>query len=346
MWLAEMRSKYDHKSLLAALARHSHFTDLYAWAKRWLLRSQVVILMYHRVCPRAEDWSVRGISPQVFERQLEYLSRNYDIISLDEVVEHIRKRTTFPRKALAITIDDGYRDNYTFAYPILRKYRAPATIFLATAHIGTGKPFWWDQVGYCLHHTTSGRLDLGELGRYVVEPSSDKRQIAQKIIREVERLSDTAKETMMAKLASVSGVEVPEELGKNLTLSWEQIEEMSRSGIDFGGHSVAHPILTMVPLKRATWEIAQSKEHIERRIAKSVKFFAYPAGRFNAKIVRVVEASGYVGAVTVRPSWSTLQTNVFKLGRINAVVEDFNKFQVLLSGFWGDLENAFMKREE
>ena len=116
----------DVKGLLAAVANHSRFLDAYGFVRRKLTKSQVAILIYHRVSPKQDTWSLEPLSPQSFEMQMKYFCQNYEIISLDGLVECIKQGKPLPEKAVVITFDDGYKDNYCYARPILKKYHVPA----------------------------------------------------------------------------------------------------------------------------------------------------------------------------------------------------------------------------
>jgi len=106
---------------------------------------EVPILMYHRF---GYGQNTLSVTPENFKRQMAYLKDNcYDVISLDELVEGIRSRKKFSRKAVVITIDDGYKDNFVYAYPVLKKYRFPATIFIITSHAGARDDFMkWEEI--------------------------------------------------------------------------------------------------------------------------------------------------------------------------------------------------------
>ena len=130
--------------LLSAISDRSGCLDAYAFLRRKLTRSQVAILVYHRVCIKEDAWSYKSISPQTFEKQIEYFSRSFEILSLDELGQYIHQGKQLPEKAVVITLDDGYKDNYLYAYPILQKHHIPATIFLCTGHVGNGDLLWWD----------------------------------------------------------------------------------------------------------------------------------------------------------------------------------------------------------
>jgi len=132
-------------------------------------------------------------------------------------------------------------------------------------------------------------------------------------------------------------VQYPEGLGRRLMLSWDEVIEMHRNGMDFAAHTVSHPTLTMVDLDIAKREILQSKADIESRLHSYVEFFAYPYGNANDQIARTVQESGFLGAVASDPAWIDQNSDPYRLGRILAC-EDFNIFKAIFFGFWPDLE--------
>jgi peptidoglycan/xylan/chitin deacetylase (PgdA/CDA1 family) len=105
---------------------------------RLSLQRERAILMYHSVDTNDDFFTV---TPQEFERQIEYLKEGYSVVSLDEIAGYIRNSTKLPRKSVAITFDDGYQDCYLHAYPYLRKSNLPATVFVSTAYVGKEWPF-------------------------------------------------------------------------------------------------------------------------------------------------------------------------------------------------------------
>ena len=256
----------------ANVANHLGIFDAYAFLRRRLTGSQVAILMYHRVCPDEENQYLEALSVESFERQMEYFSRNYEIFSLDELVQHIVSEDFPSEKAVVVTFDDGYKDNYLYAYPILKKYHVPATIFLATGHIGSGKLFWWDKVGYIIQHSSIKQLNLDGLGSYCIESKIDKSRARFMITERLKKIEEGRKNLLIEKLLNVCQVELPSDLGKKLILSWKEVKEMDNGTVTFGAHSVNHHILTSIPLEQAENEIVQSKKDIEEELGKKAKF--------------------------------------------------------------------------
>lgn len=326
------------KKLVAAIANRLGFLDAYSLLRRKLTKSQVAILMYHRVSPQKDNWSLQALSPQSFERQIQYLSKNYEILPIHALTQCLQQGKPLPEKAVTITLDDGYRDNYVHAYPILKKYDVPATIFLTTGHINTGELFWFDKVRYIIHNTSLSALESTELGRYTLQSTEDRIRSASAICQVLKKLPDKKKNLLIEKLYSEYCESIPNNLGRELILSWEEIREM-KNNITFGAHTVTHPILTRLSLEQAKYEIMQSKKDIEENIGQKVTSFCYPNGSlgdFNREIVKLIKESGFTSAVTAIPGLITPEANPYELRRLPAST-DFNIFKVLLSGSYPDL---------
>jgi len=329
----------EMKGVTASIANHSGFLDAYAFLRRKLTKSQVAILAYHRVYPNKDNWSLEPTSPRTFEQQMEYFCRRYEILSLDKLVQYIHHGKSLPEKAVVITIDDGYKDSYLCAYPILKKNRIPATIFLVTGHIGTANLFWWDRVSYVIHHISVEQLSLDELGSHSLWSEPDKSRANLIVTERLKKLPEERKNLLIDKLFQLSGVEIPVDLGRELILSWDEVKEMSNGDISFGAHSVTHPILTNMPLEQAKYEIIQSKKDIEEKLGQRVTAFSYPNGDFNAELVSFIKETGFTCAVSISPNkLISPKDRLYGLSRI-AAIENSNKFKGMSCGLWGDLKS-------
>jgi hypothetical protein len=149
-------------------------------------------------------------------------------------------------------------------------------------------------------------------------------------------LPDENKRRLITKLVDTCQVDIADNLGDALFLSWDEVREMHESGITFGAHTVTHPVLPNLPLEKARWEIVQSKRDIEEKLGKKVTSFAYPFGPFNAEIAGLVKESGFTSAVTTEAELVNRRASPYELPRIGAV-GDFNKFKVVFSGLFQDL---------
>jgi peptidoglycan/xylan/chitin deacetylase (PgdA/CDA1 family) len=339
-YLREWRFRDNEiKALAASCANHSGFLNAYAFLRRKLTKSQVAILIYHRVAPKNDNWPLEPLDPQSFRKQIEYFCQSYEILPLDRLVQYIQEGQSLPEKAIVITFDDGYKDNFHYAYPILKKYHVPATIFLTTGHIDTDKLFWWDKISYIIQHSCVENIILDEVGSHSLRSKIDKLRARSIVIERMKKLPQERKEQLIDKLISISGVDVPSGLGEGLILSWKEIRKMNNNGINFGAHTVNHPCLVNLPLEQAKWEIIQSKNDIEEKLGKKVNAFSYPNGDSSLELVEFIKESGFTCAVSVLPNrLLSPKDNLYKLGRIGGI-EEFNKFKVMFSGLGGDLQS-------
>jgi peptidoglycan/xylan/chitin deacetylase (PgdA/CDA1 family) len=328
------------KHLVASAARYTGTLDAYAFLRRKITKSQVVILLYHRVSP-AEDMYLPPLDPVSFREQIKYVADNFEILGLDQLAAMIRSGRSLPEKAAVITIDDGYRDSYEYAYPILQEYEAPATVFVVTGNLDNGELFWWDRVDYILKHTTKGKLNLEGLGNYRLEAADNRFSAIDNVNGKLKRIPDDQKNLIITKLSSVCDVKIPRQVAEEVLLSWENVREMSKGGIVFGAHSVNHPILTNMPVDLARDEIVVSKRNLEKRLGKRVTSFSYPDGDLNVRIAKLVARNGFTCAVSVGPSkLVNVSDDVYRLSRI-CPGEDYGKFKALISGLTEDAARAW-----
>jgi peptidoglycan/xylan/chitin deacetylase (PgdA/CDA1 family) len=313
------------RDTLITLSNKLGFLDIYGFLRRKITKSQVAILMYHHVT-----------SQEIFENQILYLSQKYEIISLVQLAQLINEKETLPEKAVVITFDDGNKDNYKYAFPVLKKNKVHATIFLTTGHIDTDNLFWWDQLSYLINNTQKDELNIGEFGKYSLRSKNDKQKVEFILTERLKKVPEQTKQEILNKIIESCEIIIPEGTGFSKILSWDEVKEMSDAGIDFGGHTVNHPILTNVPLERAKNEILVSKKMIEKEIGKQVTTFAYPNGDYNSDMTAFIKECGFLCAVSVLPgNLVKLRDNIYALPRVNAH-EDISKLKVVLSGLWGD----------
>jgi peptidoglycan/xylan/chitin deacetylase (PgdA/CDA1 family) len=272
------------------------------------LKGKALILAYHRVLSEKElagDYFIQPgmyVRNDVFEKQMRFLTEHFQVVSLAELLDHWAHGTwEHDKRYCIITFDDGWLDNYVHAYPILRKYHIPATIFLPTGFIGTNRWFWQDKIGYLLshYHRSGGRqsaklsLDgypwarglIGETGNGNIDSAIERcKKLPEE---EIDRFIDEMSRTMNLKC--------PDE---RLFLNWREVEEMSQHGISFGSHSCTHEILLKLSAEKIRNEIEQSLHAVREKKVNYIPVFAYPNGDYNQEIIEHLKAAGYRAAVS------------------------------------------------
>ncbi len=204
----------------------------------------VPILMYHHIDvagPKAD--AIRqdlSVTPANFAAQVSYLERNgYHTLSLADLVERMVSGTALPKNPVVLTFDDGYLDNYTNAYPVLKGAGLTGTFFIITDFAGQGE-----------------------------------------------------------------------------YMSWDQAAEMAAAGLDLESHTLDHPDLSLLPADRLARQLTESRAILEKKLGKPVRYLSYPAGRYNAAVVRATQQAGYLGAVTTVYGESHAVGGQFELTRV------------------------------
>jgi len=295
-----------HSGLLSPLAR------AVGYARR---APAFPILTFHRVNDDGDPF-FPAVPTAVFEDHVAHLARHYDVLTIEEAAERLQARRA-PRNGLAITFDDGYRDNLTQAAPILARHGIPATIFLATGHIGTGIPMWFDQVAQALKTTEADAVVLGA-GRPLELSSRSSRLVAlQAALAHLKSLPDLERRRALDRLvATLSPRPFPD--AEPVMLDWPGVAEIRRLGFSVGAHTISHPILSRVTAEQAWTEISGSKSTIERMLGEPVRAFAYPNGGaedYTPAVVAQVRDAGFLCALTTRHGVNTAATPRFELRR-------------------------------
>lgn len=300
------------------------------WRRSIRRQTRVFILMYHKVGPSGAPYFGASVHPENFERHLRYISRNFTMARLDELPGMIGEKRG--REYVVITFDDGFRDNYQWAFPLLRKYGIPATVFLATNFIGSGNMLWPDRLAYLLHLAASSCPSVpagvsslpdplaGFVFEFLAGHGVEARRVA--ILRKfglaLKHYSEAEKNSFFASLSAIFKINLPDDR-ERLMLSWDEIREMADHHIDFGAHTVNHVALSRLADHVARRELTESRNMIEEKTQKSVTSFAYPYGKqedFSIANISQVEDCGFRCACTaIRGQESLPLKNPFILKR-------------------------------
>jgi peptidoglycan/xylan/chitin deacetylase (PgdA/CDA1 family) len=275
------------------------------------------ILMYHRFAPShptVRTW---------IEEHCQHLRRHYHVMPLGEMTARLAEGAPLPHNSLAITVDDGHRDFYTHAFPLFQKYNLPATLYLTTGYLDRQGWLWFDLVDYLFSQTRQRRLELniGALQRTWQWNEGGEAAVAEPVKLGGVDLSNQDRLRLMRELPERLGVPVPEHPPEAwAALRWDEVREMARHGIEFGAHTVTHPILAKVESpEEQRWEIEESKRRVEAELQMPVKHFCYPNGQpddISPAIVEIVRQAGFQNAVTAQQGLSHAQTPLFLLKRI------------------------------
>lgn len=268
------------------------------------------ILAYHRVLDIHEpsypfDNELISTSVREFDRQMEHVGTRYRVMTFSDVDEHEKNHEPLPERALIITFDDGYADNYENAFPLLEKYGLKAVFFLSTDYIGTDTPFWFEQLAY---RVKNGLIDISRLDLRPFADSAGRSLTRTARVSPEDLYSMAIRAPNRARLQLLRQIEeqlppVPEEDAVLVKpLSWEQVREMSDHGMEIGSHTQSHPILGNSSPEEASGELASSRRVIEQMISRKVSTISYPIASHdfavNPLVIKLAELAGYRWGVT------------------------------------------------
>jgi peptidoglycan/xylan/chitin deacetylase (PgdA/CDA1 family) len=265
---------------------------------RMINRRRPLILTYHRFSETEDETST---SAAAFDQQLAYLTAHYRLIPLSSLIEQLNGKGAPPGTA-AITIDDGYRDSYEIAFPLLRHYGVPATVYVVTEFTEGRIWLWTDKMRYLTSRAVSQEATTTIDGAPVRIALWDKRSrmaAAERLNTALKRLDDQAKEEAIVRVAATLGASLPETPpDEYAAIDWRQAREMDANGVEIGSHTVTHPILTRIDDRRLEWELKESRARLEARLKRRIEHFCYPNGDYDERVRSAVAQAGYDSAVT------------------------------------------------
>jgi peptidoglycan/xylan/chitin deacetylase (PgdA/CDA1 family) len=282
-------------------------------------QASLSVLIFHRVLPRPDPLFPDEVDAARFDRVCKWIKQWFNVLPLDEAVRRLGVGQ-LPARAMAITFDDGYRDNCELALPILKRHGLSATFFVATGYLDGGR-MWNDTIVETLRCTALPTLDVDDLlgtgyGAMPLGDATQRRQAIDRILPVVkyrlpaERLRITSELTGRARVGA---------LPDDLMMDSEQVVQLHRAGMQIGAHTVTHPILSRIAEPDVLQELSQSKAGLEALIGSTVSLFAYPNGApgtdFGEREVQAARTCGFAAAVTTGWGVARSDTDVYRLPR-------------------------------
>ena len=305
------------------------------------------ILMYHSVpAPAQYGWvdPCNSMPARVFARQMAFLARRRQVVSLDHLVAAAQSDEPLPRGTVAITFDDGYLDNLEVAAPILARYQLPAVVYLATDYIDRGSNQWIDTLYGCFRVRSQQQLNLVDFGLRqwtLVNPLT----LREAYFAIVGTLITAPVPLRKAILNEVKSQLAPLETPPRLTMTWDDVRRLRREYPDFtlGVHTVNHIDLTS-HVDATTWEVKTAIGRVEAETGYRPYHFAYPYNRCNDATRYRIQQTSIRSAVTtadepvVRP-----QPDILALPRLEAA-RSMTLLRLRTGGAFPDLSKRLVGR--
>jgi len=303
------------------------------------------ILMYHGVLPHVEGPAAFGdlfLSETAFARQMRYLTRAFQVVSLDEVINVLETGGRFPERAVMVTFDDGYRNVITTALPILRSLRIPATVCVVPTLINQGQGLWFDvlRVLVTRAYERGATVELGEgfsVGRHNGQPpESTYRGLMHQLLSLPPDRVDAVRHRVMTVCHEMRLLEHDPAFA---LAGWEEWRHALEDGlIEIGSHGLTHQDLTQLSPMDRLGELRQSRRRIEDELGRACRVVAYPFGAWDDAVAEAARVAGYACGVTTEDGLNTAQRNPLRLCR--TMVGDKGQFHIFCARVSGVIHAA------
>lgn len=249
------------------------------------------------------------VTPETFEAHIKWMMRNGQIISTDKLYQD------FHYTRFMVTFDDGWKDNFLYAFPVLKKYAVPATIFLSTGNINASKLFWSEEIGIQIQRSPHTKKEIADILRYEImqiltstnfterlsfdSNATNMQYLLDRLIESLKRITVEWRSKTLVNL--YNKLLVPQCVdGSDYLLNWDEIRYLACNGIMFGSHTHMHTLLDHVEKDVVDYELFTSKRILENKLKRRVEMFSYPNGWFSNPYVQdSLRNHGYKHAFTL-----------------------------------------------
>lgn len=283
-------------------------------------RPKLLVLAYHRVLTEAKfDPLGTAVSLKTFNKQIDCLARKYPVISLSQAITQCREGPTKAATQVVLTFDDGYHDNYEIVYPFLKRRGFPAAYFIVTDYIGKDRPLWYNQLFELLYknkHIRAITIANKVIRHNIMQP---RLSFIFSVMERIKSLTCQERQIILDSLEEEVNKKPFLRYSDNRFMTWAEVREMTRDGMEIGSHSLTHSSLSKLPFGEAAQEIKKSKEVIEENIKKSCEHFAFPFGNrndCNQALISCVKEAGFRTCLLNMHGYNYLEKNSFCFKRI------------------------------
>ncbi|MDP5031315.1 polysaccharide deacetylase family protein [Paraglaciecola sp.] len=299
-----------------------------------LLPNGLYVFNFHRIGSKQDSEFARDVfscSEAAFEKIIIDIKQNFRVITTNELAQKLQFQKNINERLALITFDDGYIDNYTVAYPILKKHEVTALFFLSTSLINSRKIAWWDEITFMLRRSVGNTVTLPDNSSSML---LDEHIIESQIQHYIQNTKRQRKNNIPKVLAELH-IALPKqaELLENtpsLFMSWQNIKTMTANKMEIGSHTVSHQILTSLTEDEQEYEITRSKHIIEEEITSKISAFAYPVGSsncYNETSKKLCQKAGYLFAFNNQSGINKTLNDPFNLYRICIDNDNLHKFR-------------------
>ena len=278
------------------------------------------VLTYHRVAELGETAtlspSMISATPRAFDQQMRYLAERFRVVSIHEVLGAMQQMHRLPRRAVLLTFDDAYCDFAQIAWPILRQYRLPVTLFVPTAYPAQPqRGFWWDRLYQAFKDSSRDVLEDTPIGSLALRSTDECHRSLCKLQAHLKTIPYSEAMSLVDRFCYElgDGQPVPGSI-----LNWDQLRRLASEGVTLGAHTRTHAVLTQLPLEQARDEVRGSQQDLKREIGEALPIFCYPSGAHDQAVVRLLKEEGIQAAFTTLDGQNRLEAaDPLRLRRTN-----------------------------
>ncbi len=277
----------NKRALLARLFDVTGATGLMLTLKRRSKSAWLPIVTFHRVAESPPDYrfddGVLDTTPAEFEEQVEVIRDHFNPVSIRDVIRFV-EGGELPRNPVLVTMDDGYRDNYDVALPILQRHGVRACFFIATDYVTRRRVFWWDRIAYLVKGTKRTRIELTYPSalEFEVSTAAQKEVATNRLLRIVKKEFGLDLPRFMDEIAAATGVAWNDELERGfaneLLMTWDQVRALRAAGMDVQSHTKTHRVLQTLSTADVRTELRESRHELEQQLNEPIEAISYPVG--------------------------------------------------------------------
>ncbi len=276
-------------------------------------RDRLTIVTFHRVLPEPSVSPLPhlAVTPNFLRSALRFFAEHYTCLTLSKAVERFYAGDAPNRPLMAVTFDDGRKDNFLHGLPALRSTGVPATFFVPAGRVDDPTPLWHDELGWLTRHLLE-KDDTDLLSKYLEGQNGDTDAIHH-VVQQAKNLSSQKREKLIVRLRERAGeLPLPSWEGP---MPWNELRQLVREGHEIGSHSMSHDVLLDSLGANQAAEVKDSRSRIERELSTTVRSFCFPTGEYDETTLREIRSAGYESAVTTHWGANLRDADPYELRR-------------------------------
>lgn len=293
--------------------------------------------LFHRVSSQ-EDIMWPPMLPDHFEKTIKFLSKNYQIVLLENFLDK-PERNTANKPIATVLFDDGYKDNLEFAAPILQKYKCPASFYIVTQCIDENIPTWTYSIDYFFktHYKKSLTLSYDFVPQefQIINWQTEDQSwvLSRKFKSWLKSLSNDHRLTIMNEVKNQSGNNV---FPNGLMMNWNEVRQLKQAGFYVGSHSHTHPMLaSLTDEKEIEKELKNSADIINQQLGYYPKTISYPIGSWDERVVKIAKKTGYkIGLIVGQKFYNSQNDDMMTIPRVELYNEPWWKTRLKINGLY------------